>query len=84
MRGVGTLSKKERLPLIQQITRELYEKETDEMKAVVEAEYEGLKSASKDPDGDDTPQNYQRWVPRPIQLQTTERFPVRSMKSQVI
>ena len=58
----GHLSKKERLPLIQRFSRELFENETDEVKAAVEKRLEETKSACEDLDEDNASPNYQRYV----------------------
>jgi hypothetical protein len=58
----GRLSKQERLPLIQRISRELFENETDEVKAAVEKKFNEIKSALEESDEDDASPNYQRYV----------------------
>jgi hypothetical protein len=60
----GRLSKRERLPLIQRTSRKLFENETDEIKAAVEARLEEMKSEESDEDG--VPPNYQRYGPRRV------------------
>lgn len=61
--GLDNLSKKERLPFIQRITREAFESETDEMKAEIEAKLEELRSASEELEDGGSPESYQRLAP---------------------
>ena len=58
----GRLSKRERLPLIQRFSKELFENETEEVKAAVEKKLEEIKSASEESDEDDASPNYQRYA----------------------
>jgi hypothetical protein len=60
----GRLSKRERLPLIQRTSRKLFENETDEIKAAVEARLEEMKS--EESDEDDVTPNYQRYGPQRV------------------
>jgi hypothetical protein len=79
-----SLPKKERLPIIQQISRELFEKETEEIKAAVEKRLEEMKSASEESDEDNASPNYQRYVIIiSIQIGNDKRLPVQSMTSPV-
>ena len=62
--GLDNLPKKERLPFIQRITCQMFENETEETKAAVEAKLGELKSASEESDDESaiSPKCYQRFV----------------------
>lgn len=61
---LGNLSKKERISIIQRVTRHAFENESEEIKAAVEAKLEESKSASESDDDDAAAvsQKYQRFV----------------------
>jgi hypothetical protein len=62
--GLDNLPKKERLPFIQRVTRDLFEGETEEIKAAVEAKLKELRESAAESDDDAiSPENYQRFVP---------------------
>jgi hypothetical protein len=60
--SLGDLTKRERISLIQRITRQQFENESQEIKAEVEAKLEESRTASEDSDGVAPCLNYQRFV----------------------
>jgi hypothetical protein len=63
VKGLGNLTKKERISLIQRITRQQFENESQEIKAEVEAKLEESRTALEESDGDSVASpNYQRFV----------------------
>jgi hypothetical protein len=61
--GVDNLPKKERLPFIQRIMCDLFENETEEIKAVVEAKIKELRMAAESDDDAISLESYQQCVP---------------------